>query len=67
MDIFRLVKKNMKIYSKTHQITPFKKISSGKHDPGPPNKRMQLAQPPKKLGLPNWQILHTPARTCIIL
>ena len=29
----------MKICSKTHQITPFKKKFSGKHAPKPPSKR----------------------------
>ena len=63
----------MKICSKTHQITPFKKMFSGKHAPEPPSKKrlatpsvaiktlrdMQLAQRPKKL-CPPWQIPHTP-------
>ena len=38
MNIF-LSKKFMKICSKAHQITPFKKIFFGKHAPEPPSKR----------------------------
>ena len=54
----------MKVYSKTHQIAPFKKIFSEKHASEPskqtfgyatrrkPLHSMQLAQPPQKVGPP---------------
>ena len=55
----------IKIYSKTHQIAPFKKNSRGTCPPNPPNKRVALlwvacpsrhatrpAQTQKKMGPP---------------
>ena len=55
MNILRFFesKKNMKICSKTHQITPFKKNFLGKHAPEPPSKR--LATP----CVAQYSVIHT--------
>ena len=53
MNIFRLFEneKFRKIYSKTHQIVPFKKTIRGSMPPNPPSKRLatsRVASPPPK-------------------
>ena len=61
----------MKIYSKTHQIAPFKTNFSGKHAPEPPYQTLGYATRRKPLcacnsashrksWAPPWQILRTP-------
>ena len=69
MDIFLLyLNQNfIKIYSKTHQIGPYKNISRRSMPPDLPNKCVvplcvtQLAQTQiKSCPPPLWQILHTP-------
>ena len=55
MNIFRLFqsKKITKIFSKTHQIAPFKTIFSGKHAPEPPLASRHVTRPaPQNVGPP---------------
>ena len=64
MNMFRIVlsQKNMKIYSKTHQIALFKNISlgGGACPRTYASPARNLPRPPKSFAPTPWQILHTP-------
>ena len=68
MNIFTIIflQNFSKIFSKTHQITPFLKIFSGEHAPEPPYQTRGFAHFYKKNlnSPPRNEILDTPLNNC---